>query len=43
MPYGEPPTWFYPVRESLGALLLRRGDAAEAVSTFREGLRRSPY
>jgi tetratricopeptide (TPR) repeat protein len=42
MPYGEPPTWFYPVRESLGALLLRRGDAAEAVSTFREGLRRSP-
>ncbi len=42
MPYGEPPPWFYPVRESLGALLLRRGSAAEAESVFRENLRRSP-
>jgi len=30
------------VRESLAALLLKRGDAAGAVSIFREGLRRSP-
>lgn len=42
LPYGEPPTWFYPVRESLGALLLKRGDSAEAEKTFREGLRLSP-
>jgi tetratricopeptide (TPR) repeat protein len=42
MPYGEPPTWFYPVRESLGALLLKRGDIADAETTFSEGLRLSP-
>jgi predicted Zn-dependent protease len=42
MPYGEPPAWFYPVRESLGALLLKSGSPAEAGAVFREGLRRSP-
>jgi tetratricopeptide (TPR) repeat protein len=40
--YDEPPDWFYPVRESLGARLLRNGDAVEAESVFREGLARSP-
>jgi tetratricopeptide (TPR) repeat protein len=40
--YGEPPAWYYPVRESLGAALLRSGDAAAAEGIFREGLRRSP-
>jgi tetratricopeptide (TPR) repeat protein len=40
--YDEPPDWFYPVRESLGAALLRNGDAAEAEAVFREGLARSP-
>lgn len=40
--YDEPPAWYYPVRESLGAALLRGGDAARAESVFREGLRRSP-
>jgi tetratricopeptide (TPR) repeat protein len=42
MPYSEPPPWFYPVRESLGALMLRAGSAAEAESVFRESLRRTP-
>jgi tetratricopeptide (TPR) repeat protein len=42
MPYSEPPAWFYPVRESLGALLLRRGSPAESEAVFRESLRRSP-
>ncbi|MFL6606589.1 MAG: tetratricopeptide repeat protein [Steroidobacteraceae bacterium] len=42
MPYSEPPPWFYPIRESLGALLLRRGSAAESEAVFREALRRSP-
>jgi tetratricopeptide (TPR) repeat protein len=42
MPYGEPPPWFYPVRESLGALLLRGGSATEAAAVFRESLRRTP-
>jgi len=40
--YDEPPSWYYPVRESLGAALLQAGDAAAAEQVFREGLRRSP-
>jgi hypothetical protein len=28
--YGEPPDWFFPVRESLGAVLLMNGDAKGA-------------
>ena len=28
--YGEPPDWFYPVRESLGGVLLMSGDSAAA-------------
>jgi Flp pilus assembly protein TadD len=42
LPYGEPPAWFYPVRESLGALLLKRSEIANAETTFSEGLRLSP-
>jgi tetratricopeptide (TPR) repeat protein len=42
MPYDEPPAWFYPVRESLGAVLLRAGSSAESASVFRESLRRVP-
>jgi len=42
MPYGEPPPWFYPVRESLGAILLRSGASAESEGVFRECLRRTP-
>ena len=41
-PYSEPPTWPYPVRESLGALLLKQHAAADAEATLRAGLRRSP-
>jgi hypothetical protein len=40
--YDEPPAWYYPVRESLGAALLRTGKAADAENVLREGLRRSP-
>jgi tetratricopeptide (TPR) repeat protein len=40
--YDEPPAWYYPVRESLGAALLQSGDAAGAEVIFREGMRRSP-
>ena len=40
--YDEPPAWNYPVRESLGAALMRAGRAADAERVFREGLRRSP-
>jgi tetratricopeptide (TPR) repeat protein len=40
--YDEPPGWYYPIRESLGAALLRAGRPAEAEAAFREGVRRSP-
>jgi tetratricopeptide (TPR) repeat protein len=40
--YNEPPEWFYPVRESLGAALLESGKPAEAEQVFREDLRRNP-
>lgn len=39
--YDEPPAWYYPLRESLGAALLLSGDAPAAENVFREGLRRS--
>jgi tetratricopeptide (TPR) repeat protein len=39
--YGEPPDWFFPVRESLGATLLMSGDAAGAEKVFREDLARN--
>ncbi len=40
--YGEPPDWFYPVRESLGAALLMSGDNAGAEKVFRDDLERNP-
>jgi hypothetical protein len=39
--YDEPPAFHYPVRESLGAMLLRAGKAAEAEAVFREDLARN--
>lgn len=39
--YDEPPGWYYPVRESLGAALLAAGNAAEAEKVFREDLERN--
>ena len=40
--YDEPPTWYYPVRETLGAALLARGDAAGAETVFRQDLAYNP-
>ncbi len=40
--YGEPPDWFFPVRESLGASLLTAGDHAGAEKVFRDDLDRNP-
>jgi len=40
--YGEPPDWFFPVRESLGAVLLMNGDAPGAEKVFREDLEHNP-
>jgi tetratricopeptide (TPR) repeat protein len=40
--YDEPPAWFYPVRQSLGAALLRAGDESQAEAVFREALATHP-
>ena len=40
--YDEPPAWYYPTRESLGAALLRAGQAAEAEAVFRADLEQHP-
>jgi tetratricopeptide (TPR) repeat protein len=40
--YDEPPAWFYTVRQSLGAALLRVGQTAEAEQVFREALATRP-
>jgi len=40
--YFEPPTWYYPIRHSLGAVLLGAGKAAEAETVYREDLKRFP-
>ena len=40
--YDEPPDWYYPVRESLGGLLLESGDYKAAEQVFRDDLERNP-
>jgi tetratricopeptide (TPR) repeat protein len=38
--YTEPPYWYYPVRQSLGAVRLRQGRLDDAEKAFRESLAR---
>ena len=40
--YTEPPDWYYPIRHSLAAVLLRAGRPAEAEHLYREDLKRFP-
>jgi tetratricopeptide (TPR) repeat protein len=40
--YDEPPGWYYPVRESLGAALIEAGRAPEAEKVFRDELLNNP-
>ena len=40
--YGEPPDWFFPVRESLGGVLLIDGDSKGAEQVFRDDLEKNP-
>jgi tetratricopeptide (TPR) repeat protein len=42
LPYMEPPYWYYPVRQSLGALLLQAGRATDAEAAFRAVLKQTP-
>jgi len=40
--YDEPPPWYYPVRESLGAALFLDGQKAQAEKVFRDDLELHP-
>jgi tetratricopeptide (TPR) repeat protein len=40
--YIEPPDWYYPVRQSLGAVLLEAGRPTDAERVYRDDLRRNP-
>lgn len=40
--YNEPPDWFYPIRQTLGAHIMTLGDFEEAEIIFRQALERLP-
>jgi tetratricopeptide (TPR) repeat protein len=40
--FTEPPVWYFPVRQSLGAALLAGGRPAEAEAVYRDDLKRNP-
>jgi tetratricopeptide (TPR) repeat protein len=42
MYYNEPPTWYYPIRQSLGWAQLQAGNARAAEQAYREDLARFP-
>lgn len=42
LPYTEPPYWYYPVRQSLGVVLLRAGKLEAAEQVFRASFLRTP-
>lgn len=42
LPYSEPPFWYAPTRQSLGAALLLAGDIDQAEAVFRDSLRAAP-
>ena len=42
LPYMEPAYWYYPVRQSLGAVLLLKGDTRAARDAFGGALARTP-
>ena len=40
--FTEPPPWYFPVRQSLGAALLAGGRPVEAEAVYRDDLERNP-
>ena len=42
LPYTEPPHWYYPVRQSLGAVLVQLNRLDDAEEAFRASLVRAP-
>ncbi len=43
LPYMEPPFWYYPTRQSLGAALLGADRATEAEAVYRKDLEQYPH
>jgi tetratricopeptide (TPR) repeat protein len=43
LPYTEPPFWYYPTRQSLGAALLKAGRAKEAQAVYETDLQQYPH
>ena len=43
LPYMEPPYWYYPVRQSLGAALLQANRPEEAELVYRDDLETAPH
>ena len=41
--YDEPPPWYLPMRQPLGAFLLAKGRPAEAEQAYREDLKKYPH
>jgi tetratricopeptide (TPR) repeat protein len=41
--YEEPPPWYFPVRQSLGAVLLTAGRAEDAEQVYRKDLQLNPH
>jgi len=42
MPYAEPPDWYYPTRQTLGAWLLKAKKPADAAKVFGRDLEQNP-
>ena len=40
--FTEPPPWYFPVRQALGAILVQAGRGADAERVYREDLERNP-
>jgi tetratricopeptide (TPR) repeat protein len=43
LPYTEPPFWYYPTRQSLGAVLLKAGRPGEAQTVYEKDLEQYPH
>ena len=42
LPYTEPPPWYMPTRQALGAVLLQAGRASDAEAVYRKDLAQYP-
>ncbi len=42
LPYREPPYWYVPVNQTLGAILLKSGSPREAAAAFRDACAKAP-